>query len=170
MSDLLKEKQPVLFDARNLIPKYRKARIGDVYSINCEVDEATWNQLKTIPAGVELTITLWWHNGDGDSGTVEVEKPKREKKPKPEKGTHGKYWQAMFRHGALNHPDLPQAVRIDEGNFSEGEQGIKEALRATFEVSSLTFISPDDFDRWCDDRNMHSLITLSRQAAAEAQG
>lgn len=95
------------------------------------------------------------------------EKKKREKKPKAEKlrGPYGRYWQAMYKHGALNSPDLPAALNTSE----TGEKAIKQAIKDWFDVSSLTFLSPATFEDFCEHGQLHSLITISRQAEAEAQ-
>lgn len=116
--------------------------------------------------GVVFTVEI-----TGGAAREKQRKEKKRKAEKAEKGTFGRYWQAMFRHGALNHPGLREALKIPDDQA--GEQVVKEHLRAQFAVDSLTFIAPSEFEAFCDDGNhpvnLASLITISRQAAAEAQ-
>jgi hypothetical protein len=62
---------------------------------------------------------------------------------------------------------------LESNDEQQGEQAVKEALRVQFAVDSLTFISPPEFEAFCDDGNhpisLASLITMSRKAEAEAQ-
>lgn len=176
-SILLQEKQPQRFEGRNIRTPKRSGATNDIYLIQFEITREAWESLESIPKNALLEGIIWFHYGDDEATPAEkekaAEKPKREKKPPKPHGEFGRYWQAMFKRGALNHPGLRQALDIPDD--VTGEQTVKEALRARFGVESLTFIAPPLFEAFCDDGNfserlnLASLITMSRQAAIEAQ-
>jgi len=113
-----------------------------------------------------LKITVEYDSNPHATKVVKVEKPKREKKPAKEKGIWGKYWEVLCGTNFIfNHPDLQSALPMDMGGFDESHwTGYKDCLKAVFEVDSLTFISPEQFEKWCEDNQLFSIITISRQA------
>lgn len=170
--------KPTEVELLNPCASFRQNKDGNHYRVSFQVSRELWELFEAPNPGLRLRGMLWIADDDeGDREAMQQAidkpaKPKKEKKPKPERGTWGKFWQAMYRHGALHHPGLPVALKMDDGPHTDGQ--IKEHLRAQFGVDSLTFVSPSEFETFCDDGNhpesLASLITISRQAAAEAQG
>jgi hypothetical protein len=93
---------------------------------------------------------------------VPEEKPSKQKKVKEPKGEFSSYWQAMFIAGFHNHPDLQEVLKVSRA------EDVKPALKDLLGFDSLTFMSPDYFEEWARSENLHSLITLSRQAVMKA--
>jgi hypothetical protein len=159
-SGILQPNTPIKFEARNPRPAFRRLKTGDIYTINLEVDEETWASLKTMPDNAIIELVGWFHDGDGQTDAQPEEKPKKEKAPK---GEYGPYWAAMFRAGFNANRDLIGVLNCSEA----GE--VKDALKAYFEVQSLTMIAPPVFEQFCAHYVMHGLVTLSRQCAAKVQ-
>lgn len=159
-NELLPIGQRAEMDTRFLGPAYRAS--SNLYLLSFEVDEPTWLQFKaSVPKGAIVSHQFFWHNGDeGEQIESETtaEKPKRQKKEPKEKGSHGPYWQAMYKSGFQHSLDI-QAV-LDVKTALE----VKEALRREFAVDSLTFVSPDKFETWAETKNLHGLVAMSRQA------
>jgi hypothetical protein len=147
MSDTenLQQNQPVEFEARNFRPGYKRLQAGDCYLANVEVDEETWNTLKTIPRSALLKVILYWHEGDDEA-------------PKT-KGIHGDFWQAMFKKGALNSLDLHQVLNVQEG------EDPKLCLHKVFDTDSLTYVSPEQFAEWATNNQLHALAAMANQIA-----
>jgi hypothetical protein len=160
MSGILPQNTPVKFEARNPRPAFRRLKTGDIYTINLEVDEETWASLKTMPDNAIMELVGWWHDGDGVTDAAPEEKPKKEK---VQKGEWGGYWAAMFRANFHANLDLISILNCSEA----GE--VKDALKAYFQVQSLTTVAPPVFEQFCSHYVMHGLVTLSRQCAAKVQ-
>ena len=139
----LQQNQPVEFEARNFRPGYKRLQAGDCYLANVEVDEETWNTLKTIPRSALLKIILYWHEGDAE--------------PMQTKGIHGDFWQAMFKKGALNSLDLHQVLNVMPGADPKGY------LHKVFETDSLTHVSPEQFAEWATNNHLHALAAMANQ-------
>lgn len=152
MEEILNANTPAKFEARNLRPKFRRLKSGDIFLIELELAEEAWNQLRTVPENALLETVLWWHDGDPP---LEQPKPVKESK-----GPHGAYWHEMFRAGFQNYPDLIEVLDC------AGPQ-IKLRLHDLFQVHSLNEVSPAQFEDFCAGKGLHSLITLSRQAQAK---
>lgn len=84
------------------------------------------------------------------------------KKEAKAKGPHGKFWQAFCAGGGFNSLDLQDALQV------RGRVAAEDALRKWFNVSSRTFIAPDDFISWLDSWNLHALATEARRHSVEA--
>lgn len=158
---LLPANKPMTFSARNHRPVYKRLRAGDWYGSNFEHDETTFDALKTVPDEAVWEIVAWWHYPDDDTSVPAQEKPKKEPKPK---GAFGSYWRELCKSGLFNHPDLQSAIEDELPGTTDYEQG----LRDIFEVTSRTFISPEDFEDWLAQRRLDGVISLSRQASVKA--
>lgn len=151
--EILQPNQPAKFEGRNLRPKFRRLKSGDIFLIEQEVTEEVWNQLRTVPETALTENVLWWHDGDP------IEQPKLVKEPK---GPHSAYWSELFRRGFQNYPDLIEVLDC------AGDQ-VRLRLHDVFKVDSLTHVSPAQMEDWLASEGLHSLISLSRQVRAKLQ-
>lgn len=159
--EILPANQPAKFEARNMRPKFRRLKAGDIFLAEIEIEESVWNQLRTVPENALLEVVLWHHDGDPDPA-VKPEKTAKyhyEQPDKVEKGEWGTYWQQMFKRGFQNYPDLIQVLNC------AGDQ-IRLRLHDVFSTDTLTTVSPTDFERFLESEGLTSLVTLSRQAQA----
>jgi len=46
-------------------------------------------------------------------------------------------------------------------------EACKLALHDQLRTKSLTLVSPGEFEKWCEDNSLISLVTLSRQVTAK---
>ena len=88
---------------------------------------------------------------------IEANGQPKEKAKKP-KGPHSRYWQAMYKSGFQHSVDLQAVLDVKTA------QDVRDALRRELAVDSLTFVSPEQFESWLEVKQLHGLITLSRQA------
>lgn len=170
--EILQPETPAKFGARNLRPKFRRLRAGDLFLIEMECEESIWNTLRTVPENALLEVVLWHHDGDPDPAAKPAENGKPEKvendgyrynKPKPEpveKGPHSGYWRGLFQNGFQNFPDLRQVLNVNE------PKQVKDALHEHLGCTSLTTIAPSVFELWLQGHGLDALITLSRQVQA----
>jgi hypothetical protein len=93
------------------------------------------------------------------------EKAKKERKPKEPKGEYGQYWHEMFGKYFYDNPDLKQVLALD---ISASQLDVKEALRRIFNVSSLSFVSPEQLEEFANGHDLVGLVSQSRQAAVVA--
>src|SRR6185436_19526319 len=99
---MIDEGQVFEFEATNPLPKFTRRKIGDVYALNVEMSEETWEQLKLIPRGAMLVGRLYWTMGDD---------PKlAEKADKVLKGEFAPFWETMCKRGVLSNLDLRQVL------------------------------------------------------------
>jgi hypothetical protein len=157
---ILQQRQPQRFEGRNIRTPKRSGAKDDIDLLSFEVTREAWEALETIPKTGILEGVIWWSDGDPVGDEVPEEKPEKVKAPK---GEWGKYWAAMFKAGFNANRDLIEVLNCSEA----GE--VKDALKAYFEVQSLTTISPPVFEQFCSHYVMHGLVTLSRQCAAKVQ-
>lgn len=163
--EILQPNQPAKFSGRNIRPRFKRLKAGDIFVVDFEVTEDVWNQLRTVPENALLEVVLWHHDGDPDPAAKPEPEPKPEKDAKyhyeqpdkVEKGEFGPYWQQMFKKGFNNFPDLIELLGC------AGDQ-IRLRLHDVFSTDTLTTVSPDDFERFLEEEGLTSLITLSRQA------
>lgn len=158
---------------------YRSA--SGIYTLGFGADEKAWLDFKaSVPRGATVHHYICWTfdseqlpPNDGDepepdlASELSIKPPRKKDKPK---GSHGAYWQELYKHGVFNIPDIAEALRSEGGEFGDGAGQVKAALKARFEVESLTFISPEQFEKWLEYHHLHGTISLSRQAANKVQG
>ena len=163
--EILQPNQPVKFQSRNMRPKFRRLRAGDIFLIEYEVEEAVWNQLRTVPEDAIIENVTWFHDGDGPTTdsilAAETITKATKDNGKPEKGIYGGYWQQMFKQGFNNFPDLVAVLECESKN-------VRTVLRDVFHTESLTHIGPQIFNKWAESQQLHSLVTLSRNAEQQA--
>lgn len=156
--EILQPNTPVKFAARNMRPKFRRLKSGDIFLVEYEVEEEVWNSLRTVPENALLENVLWHH--DGDPAQVEVSTPAKPKKAPS--GPFSAYWSRMFAKGFNNYPALIETLDC------AGDQ-IRLRLHDIFQVDTCSDISPTEFEAWMEsegEEKFASLITLSRQAQA----
>jgi hypothetical protein len=150
--EILQPNTPVKFASRNMRPKFRRLKAGDIFLVEYEVEESVWNSLRTVPEDALIENVLWHHEGDPE--------PHDKPPPKP-KGPYSRYWRQMFRQGFNNFPDLIQVLECT------GDQ-VRLKLHGIFEAESLSAIAPGRFEKWLQEHNLEALVTLSRQAQQKA--
>jgi hypothetical protein len=136
--------------------------------VQFEITREAWEALETIPKTAILGGYIWYSDGDPEEESpidLKIKKPR--KKDLTPKGPHGDYWNRMHVRGVLHNNDLAEALRLEGAEFPDGGNHIEVALRARFEVSSKTFISPDDFEQFLERHHLANLVTLSRQERAK---
>ena len=165
---------PFNFEGLDMRPAFRAGQGGEhTYSVSIMVTEEMWESLKTIPRHHIIGGVLFWTSGDpvGNEKPIEdkpAKEPKQKKPPKP-KGDFGAYWEILVGHNSIfNHPDLQSVMPMNMGSFDESVwTGYKDCLKAVFEVDSLTFISPEQFEKFLEDKGLFNVVTISRQAVAK---
>lgn len=192
---LEKEGDNFAFTGRNMRPRFKRLKAGDIFLIEMEVSEEDWNILRTIPENAMFEAGMVIVSGD-EHNQIESQiinqaksqtesqtesqtanqttepttnkettknKDNEKEKVKEVKGPYGNYWREMFKRGFNNNPALLEWLNI------EHPTDVKETLKKAFKVDSLTYIDPDRFEHWCMTKDLHSMITLSRQAQAHCQ-
>lgn len=159
---LLPPNQPLKFEGRNIRTPKRSNATDDVYILQMEITRDVWESLESVPKIALLEGVIWHHDGDTPEQAPVVEaRPKREKKPKPAKGEHGRFWQEMYRSTFQNNPSIWEALEVT------GPEMVKEALKAHFGVDSLSCVSPKEFETWASRHRLENLVTQSRNAEAK---
>lgn len=133
---MITQNQPVRFEWRNFRRSFRTAKIGDIHLIQVEVDAEVWQNLDTMPKDADGEMVIWWETRGEGVG--------KEKNPKPPKGAHGKFWQEL--HSFHNRPDVRLWLGVEVGYATE--KAAINRLYEIFNVTSRTFISPDDLRDW----------------------
>lgn len=150
MSDeILQPNTPVKFAARNMRPKFRRLKAGDIFLVEYEVDESVWNSLRTVPENALLETVLWHHDGD----------PEPHDQPAPEpKGPYSGFWRIMVIKGVTSYPDLQEKLDVTHDH-------VWDALHGEFNVKSMSNVSPRQWETWVTENGLHEgLITMSRNA------
>lgn len=161
--EILQPNKPFKYTSRNPRTSYRQLKRGEIFLLEIEVEEEIWNAVRTLPKNALIENISWFHDGDNAEpepilGTLES----------PEKkGMYGSYWRFMHRpdqHGAnfTTFPDLQQVLGVET-------KDVHAALRTRLDVSSLTFVSPRQFEKFVEDNGLsQGLITMSRQCEVKA--
>lgn len=166
MTPLLQERNPCEIEGRNFKRHYTEPAIGKVYRISFEVEKDIWDACELIPKSATIKGVLWYESEGEDF------KPEHPKENCPDsdcpihgtKGPHGAYWQGLFKHGFYNQLDLMEVLDI----AADSEQA-RLALHEHLKTTSLTLVSPSEFEEWCKANELTSLITLSRQVVARLE-
>jgi len=116
-------------------------KYGVVRKMTCDITEETYLYLKMLPKPCVLRGVFWLEEEGEGQPTVTVTKPK--KASKPEKGTHGKFWQEMFLEGIIGRADFQQWTGVQPGL-----DGWEKTVRAIFEQDSLAFVSSEMLLKW----------------------
>ena len=148
-AEILAANTPAQFTGRNVRPKFRRLRSGDLWTIEIEIEESVWQSLRTIPETAFIEITLWHHDGD----TPEQSTPKINEN---EKGPWGDYWHSLFRDGLSYSLEIREVLNCEP-------KDVRTKLHEVFQVSTLTNVSPDRFVTWLNQKRLFGLVTLSRQ-------
>jgi hypothetical protein len=160
MSKILQPNVPCKFEGRNIRTPKRSGATQDFYLVQFEITREAWEELETVPKTAILGGVIWYNDGD----PVEVKEIKP-RKPAKEKGEYGAYWQDLCKRGVFHNADLQELLRYSVPNESDP----KKAFKKLFQVESLTFISPQNFEIWLDEQNLAAVKTMSRQAIARLE-
>jgi hypothetical protein len=165
-AEMMQQNQEYEFEARNPRPGYKRLKAGDIFTWNLEVGEEVWAALKTLPDNAIIDVRFYYHEGDDveadDSSKpidLRIKAPRKKDKPK---GPYSVYWQEMFKAGFNNINDLHDVLGV------VNSASVKEAIKAVFELESITFLSPERFENWLSHHDLEGIKTLSRQASAKA--
>lgn len=171
MTALLQEKTPCEIEGRNFKRHYTEPAIGKVYRISFEVQKDTWDACELIPKSATVKGVLWWESEGEDfkpevkaepKGHVEESCVDSECPIHGTKGPHGAYWHGLFKHGFYNQLDLMEVL-----DTPANADACRLALHDQLRTKSLTLVSPGEFEKWCEDNHLISLVTLSRQVTAK---
>lgn len=168
---ILQPHQPAKFQSRNMRPKFRRLRAGDLFLVEQEVEESVWNQLRTVPEDAIIENVIWWHQGDDGvpvtsvlaAETIEQAQKQPAKNGKPEKGPHGAFYTGLFKQGFQNSMELLQVLGVEQ----PGQ--VKDALHTVFQTDTLTTIQPERFMEWAEQSGLNSLVTMCRQIQAKVK-
>jgi len=149
------------FEARNPLPRFTRRKIGDVFALNVEIEEALWEEIKLMPRGAILSGKLYWSLGD-DAKLIE----KADRKLGGEaKGEFGRWWELLCKRGLLNSLDLRQVLDCDACGPAE----TKQALYEKFGVKSLSAIPPSDFARWAASEKLNAIVMMAAEVINEME-
>ena len=157
---VLAEAEVFDFEARNPKPKFRVGKIGDVFSVDLEIDEELWNTLKLIPRGAMLKGKLFWCSED-DTHSEQATKAVTRKPPVVTPA--GRFWQIMCAKGVLNNLDLCDVLEVN------GPQYTKKAMYQHFGVDSLSKIDPQEFIGFCERSGLNALLMMAEQVLRELE-
>lgn len=133
-------------ELRNVRTKYREGKIGRMFLLEFECDQALWDEIGNMRNKlVDFVGALRVIEPDMPLEPEPDEKPA--KTPKPLKGEHGKYWQEFFARGLCFSPCLWRTLEM---TAPVAENEVRTQLRARMGVGSLTVVSRDDMLRWAD--------------------
>jgi hypothetical protein len=160
---------PVEADLFQPVASFRQSiKEGNHYYVRFEITRELWELFEEPDPGLHLRGPLYRVRDDASDETPAdkekaKEKPKREKKPPKESGPFASYWSILCHKRILESADLMTALDV-----SGGPAVVKTALYEVFQVDSLSDIAPVEFEKWCEGKGLAFLVTLSRNAAAEA--
>ena len=164
----LRPNEPVRFQVRHVKGRSRDGRYGRIYYMQMEIDKETHEAIEAIPDDGIVEMIAWRINSDASDKPIEEspeDKPKKEKKPAKEIGPHGKFWEAMFKRKIFDRLELKEVLDVPDSDAD----GTKARLKETFDVSSLTFISPAKFEDWAMQCDLHSTVSDCRLALAKLE-
>lgn len=123
--------RPVEFMLKDPLPsETRPKKIGIITKAKFDILKEFYDWLMVAPENCVMRC-IGWIEEEGEGQPVVTTK-------KPEKGTHGKFWQEMFLEGIIGRADFQQWTGVQPGL-----EGWEKILRALFEKESLTFVSPE---------------------------
>lgn len=142
---------PMRFEGRNRRCRSSDRPIGQVYTIELEIDQETWLALQTTPRNGIFGLVVWWNDGDEPA-------PATKKRPsKATQGKHGQFWREAFKRGFQHDVDLRAVLEVEGlGN----PDAVKNALHRVFDASSLSKVSPEQFAYWCHANQLERLVTM----------
>lgn len=156
---VLQPNKPFKYASRNPRTYYKNLKAGEIFLLEVEIDEETWDQVRTLPKNALIENISWHHDGDPDNpepilGTLES--PSEKKK---EPSAFGYYWSYLFKQGFLNDLDMQDKLQSDA-------DGAHAALRNVFGVEHLSAsVAPAQFERWVREKGLkESFITMSKNA------
>ena len=128
--------RPVEFQLKDPLPsETRVKKVGVITRAKFDILKEFYDWLMCAPENCVMRC-IGWIEEEGEGQPAVTTKPK--KASKPEKGTHGKFWQEMFLEGIIGRADFQQWTGVQPGL-----DGWEKTLRALFEKESLTFVSPE---------------------------
>lgn len=133
--------RPVEFELKDPLPsETRPKKLGVITRAKFDILKEFYDWLMCAPENCVMRCIGWIEEEGEGQPTVTVTK---QKKVKPEKGTHGKFWQEMFLEGIIGRADFQQWTGVQPGL-----DGWEKIVRKIFEQDSLTFVSPEMLLTW----------------------
>lgn len=131
--------RPVEFQLKDPLPsETRVKKVGVITRAKFDILKEFYDWLMCAPENCVMRC-IGWIEEEGEGFERLPALPKKERKTsKPEKGTHGKFWQEMFLEGIIGRADFQQWTGVQPGL-----DGWEKIVRAIFEQDSLTFVSPE---------------------------
>ncbi len=112
---------------------------GEIFFIQLPISQDDWIRLRDYLAnGTGIAAATWIRRASEDE--MPKTKGKRVAKPKPEKGPYGAIWQRLYAFH--NRHDVRHWFDLEIG--AEDEQKAIQMLYSMFNVTSRSFISPDE--------------------------
>ena len=156
--EILDEAEVFDFEARNPRPRFRVGKVGDVFSLDVEIDEELWNTLKLIPRGAIIRGKLFWSHED--EGTEQATKATRKA---PEVTPWGRFWQRAHAKGLLSNLDLCEVLELNDPRH------IKKKLHEHFKVDSLRDVDPQLFEDFCERAGLGALVAQIARIRRDVQ-
>jgi len=136
----LEHMRPVEFQLKDPLPsETRVKKVGVITRAKFDILKEFYDWLMCAPENCVMRC-IGWIEEEGEGQPIVTTKPK---KAKPEKGTHGKFWQEMFLEGIIGRADFMQWTGVQPGL-----EDWEKIVRAIFEKESLTFVSPKMLLDW----------------------
>lgn len=156
--EILQPNQPAQFEARNMRPRFRRLKSGDIFLIEIECEEAVWNTLRAVPENALLDVILVHHDGDSPQIAPVAEKPKKERAAKS-RLPYAMFWSRLHAKGFDTYPDWKEVLQCEA-------KDVHQKLREFFETDHLSAaVGPHEFRQFVKDHQMsEGLITLANQA------
>lgn len=137
----LEHMRPVEFQLKDPLPsETRVKKVGVITRAKFDILKEFYDWLMVAPENCVMRC-IGWIEEEGEGQPIVTTKPK--KASKPEKGTHGKFWQEMFLEGIIGRADFQQWTGVQPGL-----DGWEKIVRKIFEQDSLTFVSPEMLLEW----------------------
>lgn len=174
----LRPNAPVEFEARNPRRAFRHTEtLGDIYTLNFEIDEQTWRAVAVIPKTASLTMWLVWNDGDEPErkaikhALVSSAKPQAQKKNgskprKVRKGENGAFWNKLIKRGFWTFPGVRETLHTE----AEGQTEVLCAMRREFDTDTLALVSPEQAAEWAGQRGLEGFMNLIRHVQANLEG
>jgi hypothetical protein len=156
---VITQNQPVRFEWRNFRRSFRTAKIGDVHTIQVEVDAKTWQDLDTMPKDADGEMVIWWETRGEGIG----KEPKPSKEPSP----YGLYWKAVRLSSIPNCVELHDWLGL-ESDLAEPPkpEDVWKAMRGKFNTESLSLVSPEAAIQAFEQANLPGVAAIARRLAA----
>ncbi len=172
----LRPNRPVEIEGRNPRRGFRhNETLGDIYTLNFEVDEMTWRAWAMIPKTASLSLVTWWNEGNEEKAPkspapkkspprmVDVAAVDKPSPRKPRKGENGALWNSLVKRGFWSFPGVQEALK------AEGQKDCLAAMRNQFNTDTLATVNAAELAAWASKRKLDGLLNLVRQVSEKLE-